>query len=183
MHGRPTAPTPCARPSTAAARAGTVSIPGVYGGFLDKFPFGAAFGKGLTFKMGQTHVHNYMRPAARPHRDAARSTRRSSSPTASRSTTPRRLPDLPRQAGRLHQGRHAAERVRRRRGPPAGGRLPTQLGWPSLRPPSLLTTGWAEAGPTKAVRAAARPPAARRRPPCRCPCRRVLASAHGTRNS
>ena len=46
----------------ACRKAGTVSIPGVYGGFLDKLPFGAAFAKGLTFKMGQTHVHRYMRP-------------------------------------------------------------------------------------------------------------------------
>jgi threonine dehydrogenase-like Zn-dependent dehydrogenase len=29
---------------------------------VDKIPFGAAFNKGLTFKMGQTHVHRYMRP-------------------------------------------------------------------------------------------------------------------------
>ena len=29
---------------------------------LDKIPFGAAFGKGLTFKMGQTHMHSYMKP-------------------------------------------------------------------------------------------------------------------------
>ena len=36
--------------------AGIVSIPGVYGGYLDKVPFGAAIQKGLTFKMGQTHV-------------------------------------------------------------------------------------------------------------------------------
>ena len=41
-------------------KGGTVSVPGVYGGFLDKFNFGAAFGKGLTFKMGQTHLHKYM---------------------------------------------------------------------------------------------------------------------------
>jgi threonine dehydrogenase-like Zn-dependent dehydrogenase len=41
---------------------GTVSIPGVYGGFLDKVPFGAAFAKGLTFKMGQTHAQRYLRP-------------------------------------------------------------------------------------------------------------------------
>jgi threonine dehydrogenase-like Zn-dependent dehydrogenase len=34
----------------------------VYGGFLDKFPLGAAFGKGLTLKMGQTHVHRYLKP-------------------------------------------------------------------------------------------------------------------------
>jgi threonine dehydrogenase-like Zn-dependent dehydrogenase len=46
----------------ACRKGGTVSIPGVYGGFLDKIPFGAAFSKGLTFKMGQTHVHRYLRP-------------------------------------------------------------------------------------------------------------------------
>ena len=45
----------------ACRKGGTVSVPGVYGGFLDKFPFGAAFAKGLTFKMGQTHVHKYLR--------------------------------------------------------------------------------------------------------------------------
>jgi threonine dehydrogenase-like Zn-dependent dehydrogenase len=41
-------------------KGGTVSIPGVYGGFIDKLPLGAAFHKGLTFKMGQTHVHKYL---------------------------------------------------------------------------------------------------------------------------
>jgi threonine dehydrogenase-like Zn-dependent dehydrogenase len=41
-------------------KGGTVSIPGVYGGFLDKVPFGGAFNKGLTLKMGQTHVHKYL---------------------------------------------------------------------------------------------------------------------------
>ncbi len=46
----------------ACRKGGTVSIPGVYGGFLDKIPFGAAFNKGLTFKMGQTHVPKYLRP-------------------------------------------------------------------------------------------------------------------------
>jgi threonine dehydrogenase-like Zn-dependent dehydrogenase len=46
----------------ACRKGGTVSIPGVYGGFLDKIPFGAAFAKGLTFKMGQTHVMTYMQP-------------------------------------------------------------------------------------------------------------------------
>jgi len=45
----------------ACAKGGTVSIPGVYGGFLDKFPLGAAFAKGLTLKMGQTNVHRYLR--------------------------------------------------------------------------------------------------------------------------
>jgi threonine dehydrogenase-like Zn-dependent dehydrogenase len=46
----------------ACRKGGVVSIPGVYGGFLDKMPFGAAFAKGLTFKMGQTHVMKYLRP-------------------------------------------------------------------------------------------------------------------------
>jgi threonine dehydrogenase-like Zn-dependent dehydrogenase len=46
----------------ACRKGGIVSIPGVYGGFLDKVPFGAAFQKGLTMKMGQTHVIRYMKP-------------------------------------------------------------------------------------------------------------------------
>jgi threonine dehydrogenase-like Zn-dependent dehydrogenase len=46
----------------ACRKGGTISIPGVYGGFIDQFPIGAAFAKGLTLKMGQTHVHKYMRP-------------------------------------------------------------------------------------------------------------------------
>jgi threonine dehydrogenase-like Zn-dependent dehydrogenase len=43
-------------------KGGIVSIPGVYAGYLDKVPLGAAFAKGLTLKMGQTHVHRYMKP-------------------------------------------------------------------------------------------------------------------------
>jgi threonine dehydrogenase-like Zn-dependent dehydrogenase len=46
----------------AVRKGGTLSVPGLYGGFLDKVPFGAAFGKGITMKMGQTHMHRYMRP-------------------------------------------------------------------------------------------------------------------------
>jgi threonine dehydrogenase-like Zn-dependent dehydrogenase len=46
----------------ACRKGGTVSIPGVYGGYIDKVPLGAAFAKGLTIRMGQTHVHRYMRP-------------------------------------------------------------------------------------------------------------------------
>jgi len=44
----------------ACRKEGTVSIPGVYGGVIDKMPMGAAFGKGLTLRMGQTHVQHYM---------------------------------------------------------------------------------------------------------------------------
>ena len=46
----------------ACRKGGTVSIPGVYAGLIDKFPIGAAFAKGLTFKMGQTNVQKYMAP-------------------------------------------------------------------------------------------------------------------------
>jgi threonine dehydrogenase-like Zn-dependent dehydrogenase len=40
-------------------KGGTISVPGVYIGLLDKLPFGAAMNKGLTFKTGQTHVPRY----------------------------------------------------------------------------------------------------------------------------
>ncbi len=43
-------------------KGGTLSIPGVYGGVLDKVNFGAAFGKGIKMAMGQTHMHKYMAP-------------------------------------------------------------------------------------------------------------------------
>lgn len=46
----------------ACRKGGTVSIPGVYGGLIDKFPIGAAFAKALTLRMGQTHVPKYMKP-------------------------------------------------------------------------------------------------------------------------
>jgi threonine dehydrogenase-like Zn-dependent dehydrogenase len=52
-------PTALRQAIKACRKGGTVSIPGVYGGFIDKFPIGAAFAKGLTLKMGQTHVHKY----------------------------------------------------------------------------------------------------------------------------
>jgi threonine dehydrogenase-like Zn-dependent dehydrogenase len=38
---------------------GTLSVPGVYGGLIDKLPFGAAMNKGLTWRMGQTHVNRW----------------------------------------------------------------------------------------------------------------------------
>jgi len=46
----------------ACRKGGIVSIPGVYGGLVDKMPMGMAFNKGLTMRMGQTHVHKYLRP-------------------------------------------------------------------------------------------------------------------------
>ena len=44
----------------ACRKGGTVSIPGVYGGIIDKFNIGAAFNKALNFRMGQTHVQRYL---------------------------------------------------------------------------------------------------------------------------
>jgi threonine dehydrogenase-like Zn-dependent dehydrogenase len=46
----------------ACRKAGTVSVPGVYIGLLDKIPFGAVVNKGLTIKSGQTHVQRYLVP-------------------------------------------------------------------------------------------------------------------------
>jgi threonine dehydrogenase-like Zn-dependent dehydrogenase len=46
----------------ACRKGGTVSVPGVYTGFVDKMPMGAFMNKGLTMKTGQTHVHRYLRP-------------------------------------------------------------------------------------------------------------------------
>ena len=46
----------------ACRKGGTLSLAGVFGGFIDTVPMGAAFNKGLTFRMGQTHVHRYLRP-------------------------------------------------------------------------------------------------------------------------
>jgi threonine dehydrogenase-like Zn-dependent dehydrogenase len=51
------------RAAIAACRnGGTVSVIGVYGGFIDTFPMGAVMNRSLTIRAGQTHVHRYMRP-------------------------------------------------------------------------------------------------------------------------
>lgn len=55
-------PTALRQVIVACRKGGKVSLAGVYGGFLDKVPMGAAFNKGLSFKMGQTHVHRYLKP-------------------------------------------------------------------------------------------------------------------------
>ena len=46
----------------ACRKGGVVSIPGVYGGFVDTMPMGAVMNKGLTLRSGQTHVHRYLQP-------------------------------------------------------------------------------------------------------------------------
>ena len=46
----------------ACRNGGTLSVPGVYGGFIDKVPFGSVMNRSITIKTGQTHVHRYLKP-------------------------------------------------------------------------------------------------------------------------
>jgi len=46
----------------ACRKGGTISVPGVYAGFIDKIPFGQYMNKGVTMKTGQTHMMRYMKP-------------------------------------------------------------------------------------------------------------------------
>jgi threonine dehydrogenase-like Zn-dependent dehydrogenase len=46
----------------ACKNGGTVSVIGVYGGFIDKFPMGSLMNRAITIKTGQCHVQRYMRP-------------------------------------------------------------------------------------------------------------------------
>jgi threonine dehydrogenase-like Zn-dependent dehydrogenase len=46
----------------ACKKGGTVSVPGVYAGFIDKVPMGAFMNKALTMKTGQTHMMRFMQP-------------------------------------------------------------------------------------------------------------------------
>jgi threonine dehydrogenase-like Zn-dependent dehydrogenase len=46
----------------ACRNGGTISVAGVYGGWIDKFPAGALMNRSLTIRTGQTHVHRYLRP-------------------------------------------------------------------------------------------------------------------------
>ncbi len=46
----------------ACRNGGVVSVIGVYGGFIDKFPMGAIMNRSLTIRAGQCHVHRYLRP-------------------------------------------------------------------------------------------------------------------------
>ena len=46
----------------ACRNGGTISVIGVYGGFIDKFPMGAIMNRSLTIRSGQCHVHRYLQP-------------------------------------------------------------------------------------------------------------------------
>ena len=88
---------------------GTLSIPGVYGGFLDKVPFGAAFGKGLTMKMGQTNMHKYLAPLLGAHPQGRDRPQLHHQPPAGPGGRPRRLQELPRRPERMDQGGPATQ--------------------------------------------------------------------------
>ena len=53
----------------AVRKGGRISMPGVYGGFTDKFPLGAFMEKGLQLKTGQTHVQRYLKPLLKKIQD------------------------------------------------------------------------------------------------------------------
>ncbi len=86
-------------------KGGIVSIPGVYAAIVDKFPIGAAFAKGLTFRMGQTDVMAHA-PTLLGHIQEGRI-----DPTflithrGPLADAPAPLRDVPRQEGRLREGR------------------------------------------------------------------------------
>ena len=87
---------------------GTVSIVGVYGGFLDKIPMGSAINRGLTFRMAQTPVQHYLPKLLEADRERQdRSILRHHAPGLARRGAGT-LQDIPRQEGRLHQGRSQA---------------------------------------------------------------------------
>jgi threonine dehydrogenase-like Zn-dependent dehydrogenase len=55
-------PTAIRQAILAVRNGGTVSMPGVYGGFVDKFPLGSIMNRSVTLRTGQTHVHRYKKP-------------------------------------------------------------------------------------------------------------------------
>ena len=55
-------PTAIRQAILAVRNGGTVSMPGVYGGFVDKFPLGSIMNRSITLRTGQTHVHRYKKP-------------------------------------------------------------------------------------------------------------------------
>ena len=88
----------------ACRNGGTVSVIGVYGGFIDKFPMGSVMNRSLTIKTGQCHVQRYMKPLLGAHpagRD--RPQLRHHPPPAARGRA-RGLRHVPEEARRLREG-------------------------------------------------------------------------------
>ena len=89
-------------------KGGTISVPGVYVGFPDKIPFGAFMNKGLTMKTGQTHMQRYLKPLLQEDRGRRDRPVVRHHPPRAAGRRARDVQDLPRQEGRLHQGRAEA---------------------------------------------------------------------------
>ena len=88
--------------------AGVLSIPGVYGGLIDKIPFGALMNKGLTIRTGQTHVNRWTDDLLRRIEEGQIDPSFVITHTVALEDGPGDVQDLPRQGGRLHQGRAEA---------------------------------------------------------------------------
>ena len=84
---------------------GIVSIIGVYGGFVDKVPMGSAINRGLTFKMAQTPVQHYLPSLMKRIENGEIDPSFVITHKAKLVRWARHVQDVPRQAGRLHQGR------------------------------------------------------------------------------
>ena len=93
------------------ARPASLSIPGVYGGLVDKIPFGALMNKGLTVRTGQTHVNRWTDDLLRRIEDGQIDPSFVITHTRAAGGRARDVQDLPRQGGRLHQGRAQALRT------------------------------------------------------------------------
>ena len=87
---------------------GTVSIVGVYGGFLDKIPMGSAINRGLTFRMAQTPVQHYLPKLLERIEKGEIDPSFVITHRAPLERGPRAVQDVPGQEGRLHQGRAEA---------------------------------------------------------------------------
>ena len=88
--------------------AGVLSVPGVYGGLVDKIPFGALMNKGLTMRTGQTHVNRWTDDLLQRIEEGQIDPSFVITHTVGLEDGPEHVQDLPRQAGRLHQGRPEA---------------------------------------------------------------------------
>ncbi len=107
-HGVPDRPTALREAILACRNGGTLSVPGVYGGFLDKVPFGAIVNKALTVKTGQTHVQRYLQPLLELIEQGRIDPSFIISHHLPLEEAPRGFQMFRRQAGRVHEGRPEA---------------------------------------------------------------------------
>ena len=83
---------------------GIISVIGVYGGFIDKFPMGSVMNRSLTIKTGQAHVQRYMRPLLQMIENGDIDPSFVITHTMSLDEAPRGLRHVQEQEGQLHQG-------------------------------------------------------------------------------